>query len=68
MFCYPLGDPFFGPSLHGTLPFENRKKLDDHWQEEREWVIGLDNGKYPEYEARLNRHREASWEENYYHH
>ena len=49
-------------------PFENREKLDDHWEEQRAWVIGLENGKYSEYVARLDRHREASWEENYYHH
>ena len=49
-------------------PFENREKLDDHWEEQRAWVLGLENGKYFEYVARLDRHREASWEENYYHH
>jgi hypothetical protein len=47
-------------------PFEDREKLDDHWQEQREWVIGLENGKYSEYEKRLNRHRSAMWAENYY--
>lgn len=47
-------------------PFGNREKLDDYWQEQREWVIGLENGKYPEYVNRLNRHRSATWAENYY--
>ena len=47
-------------------PFENREKLDDYWQEQREWVIGLENGEYPEYLTRLNRHRSSKWEENYY--
>ena len=47
-------------------PFENREKLDDHWEEEREWVIGLENGKYPDYALRLKRHRSAAWEEIYY--
>ena len=47
-------------------PFRNREKLDDYWQEQREWVIGLENGKYPEYVTRLNRHRSIKWDENYY--
>lgn len=47
-------------------PNEDREKLDDYWQEQREWVIGLENGKYPEYVTRLNRHRSTKWEENYY--
>ena len=47
-------------------PFEDREKLDDYWEEQREWVIGLENGKYPEYVLRLDRHRSATWAENYY--
>ena len=47
-------------------PYEDREKLDDYWQEQREWVIGLENGEYPEYVKRLNRHRSATWAENYY--
>ena len=47
-------------------PNEDREKLDDYWQEQREWVIGLENGEYPEYVTRLTRHRSSKWEENYY--
>ena len=47
-------------------PFEDREKLDDYWQEQREWVVGLENGKHPNYALRLNRHRSIKWEENYY--
>ena len=47
-------------------PNEDREKLDDYWQEQREWVIGLENGEHPEYVTRLNRHRSSKWEENYY--
>jgi hypothetical protein len=47
-------------------PFEDREKLDDYWQEQREWVVGLENGKHPNYALRLNRHRSIKWEENYF--
>lgn len=47
-------------------PNEDREKLDDYWQEQREWVIGLENGEYPDYALRLKRHRSVAWEEIYY--
>ena len=47
-------------------PFANREKLDDYWEEQTEWVRGLENGQYPEYVDRLNRHRAVLWDSNYY--
>ena len=47
-------------------PFEDREKLDDHWEEQREWVMGLENGQYPQYFTRLNKHRSIKWDKNYY--
>jgi len=50
--------------LHG--PKQDRRLLDKYWEEQREWVIGLENGKFPEYRERLARHQSYSWEEVYY--
>lgn len=47
-------------------PRANREKLDDYWEEQTEWVRGLENGQYPEYVARLKRHRAIQWDTNYY--
>ena len=47
-------------------PYANREKLDDYWEEQTEWVRGLENGQHPEYVARLRRHRAIQWDPNYY--
>ena len=52
-----------------TFEFERGgtpEKISDYWEEQREWVRGLEDGKFPEYARRLKHHRAIEWSRNYF--
>ena len=52
-----------------TFEFEREgtpEKISNYWEEQREWVRGLEDGKFPEYARRLKLHRSIGWSSDYF--
>ena len=49
----------------GDYP-EYFSQLNDYLNEQRQWVRGLEEGKFPEYNRRLQLHRKIQWDIDYF--